>query len=198
MKIISTKKAFTLIELLVVITIMGILATGATTIYTSQIQKARDSTRLTDIKALQGWVEQFYQDEWSYPDDTNFDDVIVYVPKLPTDPKSWQASWTSVFEYLYNVSADDNFINAQEYEISTHFEQAWNITWKAATDWWGDDARMEIWINVGDETGQSTDMDDNPDPVTGTTLQCIAPAWWATSGTCDGTHPIVVMGNPAP
>jgi len=46
------KLAFTLIELLVVITIIGILATGATTVYTSQIQKARDATRLTDINAI--------------------------------------------------------------------------------------------------------------------------------------------------
>jgi type II secretory pathway pseudopilin PulG len=36
----------------VVITIIGILATGAVTVYTSQIQKARDTTRITDMKAL--------------------------------------------------------------------------------------------------------------------------------------------------
>jgi prepilin-type N-terminal cleavage/methylation domain-containing protein len=44
--IFKSVKAFTLIELLVVITIIGILATGAVAIYTSQIQKARDTTRL--------------------------------------------------------------------------------------------------------------------------------------------------------
>lgn len=47
------KKGFTLIELLVVITIIGILATGATAVYTSQIQKARDTTRINDLKTLQ-------------------------------------------------------------------------------------------------------------------------------------------------
>jgi len=46
-------KAFTLIELMVVITIIGILATGAVSVYTSQIQKARDSNRITSLKALQ-------------------------------------------------------------------------------------------------------------------------------------------------
>jgi general secretion pathway protein G len=56
------KKGFTLIELLVVITIIGILATGATTVYTSQIQKARDTTRISDMKALQSAIEQVYQD----------------------------------------------------------------------------------------------------------------------------------------
>ena len=48
----GSKKAFTLIELLVVITIIGILATGATAVYTSQIQKARDTTRINDLEAF--------------------------------------------------------------------------------------------------------------------------------------------------
>ncbi len=62
------QKGFTLIELLVVITIIGILATGAVTVYTSQMTKARDSTRLSDIKALQGAIEQAYMDDYEYPD----------------------------------------------------------------------------------------------------------------------------------
>jgi len=53
MKMKNIMKGFTLIELLVVITIIGILATGAVSVYTSQIQKSRDSVRLTDVKALQ-------------------------------------------------------------------------------------------------------------------------------------------------
>jgi general secretion pathway protein G len=63
----SLKKGFTLIELLVVITIIGILATGAVTTFTSQIQKARDTTRISDVKALQSGIEQFYQDTSAYP-----------------------------------------------------------------------------------------------------------------------------------
>jgi len=88
------KGAFTLIELLVVITIIGILATGATTVYTSQIQKARDTTRVNDVKALQSGVEQFYQDQSEYPvaGDFNITDGAIksYVPKLPQDPKNTQ------------------------------------------------------------------------------------------------------------
>ena len=83
---------FTLIELLVVITIIGILATGGVVTYTSQIQKARDTTRITDVKALQAGIEQFYQDKTQYPDITvtSFSGVTVYVPILPKDPKSAQ------------------------------------------------------------------------------------------------------------
>jgi hypothetical protein len=36
-------------------------------IYTTQIKKARDSTRTTDIKALETAVMQFYQDKSVYP-----------------------------------------------------------------------------------------------------------------------------------
>jgi len=36
-------------------------------VYTSQIQKARDTTRISDLKALQSSVEQVYQDGSTYP-----------------------------------------------------------------------------------------------------------------------------------
>jgi len=143
------KLAFTLIELLVVITIIGILATGATTVYTSQIQKARDATRLTDINAVKSWVEQFYQDDWEYPLKwPTFSWVTVYVPKLPQDPKITQAHTHSVFEYFYNTGQDNNGILGQVYEISTTFENSWSRSKKAWKDGWDDDNRMEIGINI--------------------------------------------------
>ncbi len=148
---------FTLIELLVVITIIGILATGAVSVFTSQIQKARDSTRITDIKALQSWVEQAYQDDWEYPVKwAAFSWVTVYVPKLPKDPKSENASANSVFDYMYSVSPDANTIPGQEYEISTHFEQNWSLTWKAEPDGGDDVVRLEIGINVNDTAAKPT------------------------------------------
>jgi len=165
MKIKSYKKAFTLIELLVVITIIGILATGATTIYTSQIQKARDSTRLTDVKALQTWIEQVYQDNSEYP----HTDLLVrwwpwitwlltYVEKLPADPKHgqpcnyWWIEWNQTdCWYAYIVSADANGILYWRYEVSTAFEAEWNVDKQAALDWWWtwpETSRLEIWIGI--------------------------------------------------
>jgi prepilin-type N-terminal cleavage/methylation domain-containing protein len=149
---------FTLIELLVVITIIGILATGGVVTYTSQIQKARDTTRITDVTALQSGVEQFYQDKSEYPDHTvgSFTGVIAYVPKLPKDPKTGQpcnkgaATIQTACDYLYVVATDTNGILKGEYKISSGFENSGNITSKATTD--GGAAaeanRLEVGLNL--------------------------------------------------
>ena len=142
------KKGFTLIELLVVITIIGILATGATSVYTSQIQKARDATRITSLNALKSWVEQFYQDDGVYPSPSTFSGITIYTPKLPKDPKTWQTSANSSFEYAYAVWPDANTIVQQDYELSTTFENTWNLNSKANDDWWANPNRYEIGIDL--------------------------------------------------
>lgn len=190
MKLQRTKLGFTLIELLVVITIIGILATWATTVYTSQIQKARDSVRLTDVTALKWGIEQFYQDSWEYPDAWTFVNVKEYVPKMPQDPKSSNASGNSVFDYLYNVSTDSNTIPAQEYEVSTHFEQQGNITSKAQTDWWDDDFRLESWINIGDIEHLTVVNLPTWIPAAISSFTCVTPAW--ISGPCGAANPMLI------
>ena len=151
----TINKAFTLIELLVVITIIGILATGATSIYTSQIQKARDSTRIWDINALKASIEQASQDEQEYPATTTAEfkaSLENYIDKFPEDPKflqPWNKSWygtdakAPALWYVYNVWADTNGIDNSLYEISTWFEANWNIEGKAKKDKWDDDNRLE-------------------------------------------------------
>lgn len=157
----QTKKGFTLIELLVVITIIGILATWAVSVYTSQIQKARDTTRIQDVSALKAGIEQYYWDNSEYPgvdsSATNyFSWVISYVPRLPKDPKSWQAcnKWpetnATACDYIYAVSSDSNWIIHWEYKVSTGFENGWNIDSKAKSDWWSTDEenRYELGLNL--------------------------------------------------
>lgn len=157
MKLQKLRSGFTLIELLVVITIIAILATWAVNVYTSQIQKARDSTRLTDLRALVGWVEQLYQDSGNYPNSwvavvtysaPAFADVKKYTPKLPKDPRTGQYSSDSNFEYTYSVWTDASWIAFQTYEFSLLFENEWNTTSRSATDWWNDQYRLEQWINI--------------------------------------------------
>lgn len=84
----NNTRGFTLIELLVVITIIGILATGATATYTSQIQKARDTTRINDVEALKSGIEQSYQDVSEYPKGGALGgELKKYLGKIPTDSK---------------------------------------------------------------------------------------------------------------
>lgn len=156
MKLQKLNRAFTLIELLVVITIIGILATGAVSIFTSQIQKARDSTRISSLNALKASVEQVYQDTSEYPHSDLFvTEVKVYLENFPSDPKHSQpcnnnASAADVdCWYAYIVWNDANGIQFWTYELSTWFENTWNVTARAEADSWADDLRLEIWIDTG-------------------------------------------------
>ena len=163
MKIRNIIKGFTLIELLVVITIIGILATGATAVYTSQIQKARDSTRITDLEALKSAAEQVYQDSSEYPHATSFVEWAAglwmtwmkeYLANLPRDPKHGQScsnggtAFTVDCAYAYVSGVDANGIAFWEYEISTAFENNWNITSRAWKDTWADPLRLEMWVDT--------------------------------------------------
>ncbi len=58
----TKRKGFTLIELLVVIAIIGLLATLAVVAFTGAQKKARDSKRVSDIRAVIGAIAAAYQD----------------------------------------------------------------------------------------------------------------------------------------
>jgi len=188
-------KGFTLIELLVVITIIGILATGAVSVYTSQIQKARDTTRITDINALKGGLEQAFQDMGIYPgkaetvadttacnysatmSDSWLDCVVQlgFLNALPSDPKDGSAGNGSPLVYTYNVG-DSNGVLNQQYEVSTGVEADGFKTSKAADaqDGWNDSERLEIGIpGVGINTCLGTAC---------TTTQ--STTWTSTANSC--------------
>ncbi len=152
------QKGFTLIELLIVITIIGILATWAVAIYTSQIQKARDTTRISDISALKSGVEQVYQDTTTYPDSNNFAfTVSTYINSFPKDSKHGQSCGSTASggtatacALAYVSGADENSITLWSYELSTGFESKWNRDSKAKGDNGDDDLRWEtgVWIKL--------------------------------------------------
>lgn len=155
MKLQKIKSAFTLIELLVVITIIGILATWAVNVYTSQIQKSRDAVRVTDLNALRTWLEQMYQQNGTYPNTwiawttlPSFLGIKTYVPKLPVDPKTWQKSTNANFDYAYAVAWDVNGIRWQLFEVSAHFENDGNTQSKSRTDGWSDGWRLELGMSL--------------------------------------------------
>lgn len=147
----SKKSGFTLIELLVVITIIGILATGAVTVYTSQIQKARDTTRIRDIDALKGAAEQVYQDDSEYPRATTFTEQMeTYMKRLPKDSKHGQNcnGENAACGYAYVAGPDSNTIDFGAYEFSTTFENEANRESKAEDDGGADPVRLEQGLEI--------------------------------------------------
>lgn len=153
-------KGFTLIELLVVITIIGILATGATALYTGAQQKARDSIRISEIQVVKSAVEQAYGDDNEYlaPDNTPDDGTIGtliernYLTAGPVDTKEGEDFNGTALGYVYSsadTTAGGTSGEQQLFEVSTGFESPGNIAGKA-TGQGDDDTRFEIGNNIDD------------------------------------------------
>ncbi len=61
------QRGFTIVELLIVIVVIGILAALVITTFTGIQQKARNTERQTDVKALHGQIEAYYAQNGRYP-----------------------------------------------------------------------------------------------------------------------------------
>lgn len=180
----NNRSWFTLIELLVVITIIGILGTGSTALFTSQLQRARDAARIAAVSDLKTAAEQYNSVNYEYPvADTNFTDAVKdYIGKIPVDTKDWKpcnkmeassdidsaAKYDVMCRYVYAVGPDSNGIDNGVYEVSTAFEQEGSIKNNALSDAWEDALRYEA---GNDASGISTKLNkDNTieNPTSGT------------------------------
>lgn len=70
------EQGFTIVELLIVIVVIGILAALVITTFTGIQQKARNTERETDIKAIHGQVEAYYAQYGNYPTLANIQDTV--------------------------------------------------------------------------------------------------------------------------
>jgi prepilin-type N-terminal cleavage/methylation domain-containing protein len=70
----TKQSGFTIVELLIVIVVIGILAGLVITTFNGIQQKARDTQRETDIKALHAQVEAFWAQKGYYPSLTDMND----------------------------------------------------------------------------------------------------------------------------
>lgn len=85
----AKRPAFSLIELLVVIALIGILVAIATVSYTTIQKRSRDSRRITEFKAIQQAMEQYYANHASaYPGSCLGLDTTYLPNGMPLDPKS--------------------------------------------------------------------------------------------------------------
>src|SRR3989344_7803107 len=106
------RPGFSLVELLVVIAVIGILVTDASIAYGNVRQKARDSQRKEELKALKAALLMYYQDHDVYPAcpapcssessnwTTTLNNALVpdYIKSLPNDPNQ-----ASLFPMLANI-----------------------------------------------------------------------------------------------
>jgi type II secretion system protein G len=69
------QSGFTIVELLIVIIVIGILATLVLVTFTGVQQKARNTQRQTDIKAVASHLETYNAQNGMYPTKANLDDA---------------------------------------------------------------------------------------------------------------------------
>ncbi|MDO8579741.1 MAG: prepilin-type N-terminal cleavage/methylation domain-containing protein [bacterium] len=95
------KKGFTLIELVIVLAIIGIFTAIVFGSITTSRSKARDNSRIADMKTIQLALALYYDVNQIYPVDfRTLDDVgQKYLPSIPKDPQTQQ-------DYVYNLSGD--------------------------------------------------------------------------------------------
>lgn len=87
------QEGFTIVELLIVIVVIGILAALVITTFTGIQQRARNTERETDIKAMHGQVEAYYAENGYYPT------LAVLVAPLPgLDAEALMAPGTGATE----------------------------------------------------------------------------------------------------
>jgi type II secretion system protein G len=112
----NRNKGFTLIELLVVIAIIGILSSVVLASLGTARQKARDATRVSDIKNIQLALELFFDGSQGYPANTDGANahlfpaaaatnvtgklVPTYLPQLPANPTG------TTVGYVYKCTAN--------------------------------------------------------------------------------------------
>jgi prepilin-type N-terminal cleavage/methylation domain-containing protein len=111
----SNDKGFTIVELLIVIVVIGILAALVVTTFTGIQQRARNTERQTDIKAIHGQVEAYYAQNGRYPTLDNLNDAAFRTANMKgldvealKDPKgsaSTLAATAAANVYSYAVTA---------------------------------------------------------------------------------------------
>lgn len=85
-------RGFTLIELLITISIIAILSAIGMVAYSVVLKQGRDSKRQSDLRSIQSALEQYYADQFYYPQDNIFSGSSLrangktYLNTIPTDP----------------------------------------------------------------------------------------------------------------
>jgi len=106
-----------------------------------QLKKAKDSSRVINLGAIESIIESFYQDNQKYPKNLTTE---IFIFPIPVDPDSGVIINGCTFWYVYEVSPSAEWIPRQNYRLSTCLESEYNIKEKAMKDWWIYNDKFEI------------------------------------------------------
>lgn len=95
------KGAFTIIELVIAITIIAVLSTMGTMVYTSSLASSRDTRRKADLEQLKSALEIYRSNSGTSLYPTNILTVTQYI-KVPKDTKN-----NKDYGYYYESSGND-------------------------------------------------------------------------------------------
>lgn len=132
----KNNRGFTIVELLIVIVVIGILAALVIVTYNGIQQKARDTERKTDIKAIQGQLEAYWANQAKYPTMAQLNDSTFRTtnmkgldPSALADPKnagSQQVCATAAANcYGYAVTpagCDNTTTDCDNYTLTANLE----------------------------------------------------------------------------
>lgn len=124
----TKQKGFTLIELLIVVAIIGLLATLAIVSLTSAQQRARDTKRVADVKALQVALELHWNENAAYPTITTtggaldtWDELSTalddFMSAAPVDPDDDDGEF---YTYLMEPTSSNQYYVGATLENSGH------------------------------------------------------------------------------
>src|SRR3989338_3632253 len=118
MNIEKRQQGFTIVELLIEIVVIGILAALVITTFTGIQQKARNTERTTDIKAIHAQLEAYSAQAGKYPTFANMNDATWRAANMKgldidalKDPRGTAATLVAaaaVDAYAYDVLAADD------------------------------------------------------------------------------------------
>jgi general secretion pathway protein G len=99
----TRSRGWTILELMIVISIMMILMAVAVPLYQRHIIQAREAVLKQNLYQLNSLIEQYRLDKGQSPQ--SLDDLVTagYLPKLPIDPMTGKADWTTDPEDLANA-----------------------------------------------------------------------------------------------